>query len=231
MNSFLDNQIYQLEQKKKYIEHLKVAVNKENNINTALLFDRLRDIVRLSYDDSCEHERMTAFLLADALNANPNPDRFRGRLNSILRHRRMLRKHNMYTGMWVQYSYVTQEEPIDAPNVMYSRYGASFWRVKVVAVITEFFDDGSNIMANIIWPEHDIICSASVEIRNRNFSDGDSFIGSITEQQLIDWKMRHTVSKIRGHIRRWRQHVNYKPGSKGYIDSESNFKHTITNLK
>lgn len=230
MNAFLDNQIYQLEQKKKYIEHLKVIVNKENNINTALEFARLGDIVRLSYDDSCEHERMTAFLLADALNANPNPDRFMGRLNSILRHRRMLRKRDMYTGMWVQYSYTTQEEPIDAPNVMYCRYGSNLWRVKVVAVITGFYD-GFGVMATIIWPEHDIVCSASVEIENRNYGDGDSFIGSITEQQLLDWKMRHTMAKIRGHIRRWRQHVNYKPGSKGYIDSESNFKHTITNLK
>lgn len=49
-----------------------------------------------------------------------------------------------------------------------------------------------------------------------NYRTSSIFFDVMFYGKLLKWLFRHTFAKIRGHIRRWREHLKYKPGAQGY---------------
>lgn len=79
----------------------------------------------------------------------------------------------------------------------------------ISGAVIRYYDLNYKVCEMEIW-EWDVV---DPKTKNRTSS---IYFDVVFYDKLLKWLFRHTFAKIRGHIRRWREHLKYKPGAQGY---------------
>lgn len=244
MDEYIEKEISNLKRKIVYLRKLKVRLrNETSDRELSGMFDGIYNQIHSRFStDMDEFNNINDSLRFHAIKTSPNPDQwdknFYGKMllgcSSVFWDNESYGYLWWWTGRWVTLGkYI--DKPIDPlpENVIIVESDSYFrrkLRMEVPAVVQKFkFSRFGRIEARVIYMINGERHTCDVLLDNDR--DKKEYLYRIEEPKLQKWVLRHTINKIRGHIRRWREHLKYRPGSEGYVESETNFKNTINNLK
>lgn len=85
------------------------------------------------------------------------------------------------------------------------------FNVSTPGVIVEYRTFGDNLYAIVRYFDSQMKpCSTSI---------CDHEFGKISHPKLVQWMYRHKFNRIRRHMRKWIEHIRFKPGGEGYEQS------------
>lgn len=135
---------------------------------------------------------------------------------------------DLYTGQWFQFKYLTTKtRPDPTPkHMIYQDY--MFYRIRlhevVFPVVVVGFEPQSTCSGLEVYV---IVRCLGIDGKVEQHSRPLSSLKPISEQKLLLWVYRHKFSLMRKYIRRWVEHIRFKPGSRGYKRSYESFKNNL----
>lgn len=225
MDEFIDEEVAQLRRMITEIEEVQRKIRETNcSYDRAVLFSQItRDILK---PKSFQREEFTNRVWVGVMNESPNPKRLYGKMSRDTRLSIWFETLDWaWTGQWLVYGFHLNECNEKAPSNMHitpddTLYYPDRVFVKVPAMIYKFVLYRREIHAIVRY------FGFKGEVCEQLVHEGSLF--PILEPKLQSWIYRHTAMKIRGHIRRWREHLRFKPGGVGYNESKKSFDKLIS---
>lgn len=223
IDKFINDEISKLREKITKIEELQKEINNSTcSYRKASLFSRItRGELK---HDRYDLEEITNKVWAEVLNGSPNPDRIDEKKIPM---DIMLSCHHYsfcsaWTGQWIEYRFKMSKGvgEYTIPSNMVIHPDGDFLHPKrvivaVPAMIYKFIVRHNFLMAIVrYFGFNGEVCEGFV-YEEQNFE--------VDEPKHIQWVFRHRYNKILKHIRRWREHLRYKPGGDGYKLSKESF--------
>lgn len=135
---------------------------------------------------------------------------------------------DLYTGQWFEFRYnTTIARPEPTPKHMIY-YDYMFYNIQMhelaFPVVVVGFEPQSTYSGLVVYV---IVRCLGIDGKVAEHSRPLSSLKPISEKKLMMWVYRHKFSLMRKYIRRWVEHIRFKPGSQGYKRSYESFKNNL----